>query len=385
MTRAPYIFYGIELSLYAGKVRSYLRKKHLPFVERGTDHPGFPAAAARVGREVQPLVETPEGELLQDTTEIIDFLEVRHPEPSVYPAGPRQRLVALLFELFGDEGLMKPAMHYRWNFPQENDAFLSIQFAHARPVPDGESAETMVAALQQFMRGHALGQLGVTPASEAVIEQAYEELLDCFERHFREFPYLLGGRPSIGDFGLMAPLYAHLGRDPYPASLMKRRAPHLYRWVERMNTGDAGMAEFPNQPEDYLADDVVPGTLFPVLRLMAQDYMPELLGITASVDSWLQAHPEIEAASVVPASSAGMGTISPLGMHKVVFRGVEIELAVHHYSLWMLGRVQKYYDQLSQAERGLADGVLAEAGLTPLISARTSMRIERHNFQEVFA
>ena len=33
------------------------------------------------------------------------------------------------------------------------------------------------------------------------------------------YPYLLGGRPSIADFGFMAPLFAHLGRDPVPAAL----------------------------------------------------------------------------------------------------------------------------------------------------------------------
>ena len=37
------------------------------------------------------------------------------------------------------------------------------------------------------------------------------------------------------DFGLIAPMYAHLGRDPYPLALMQSRAIHVFRWVERMN------------------------------------------------------------------------------------------------------------------------------------------------------
>ena len=161
MSKDPYIFYGIELSLYAGKVRSYLRKKKLPVVERGTDHPGFAEAVAKFGREVQPLLVTPEGELVQDTTQIIDFLESRHPEFSVYPEGPCQHLLALLFELFGDEGLMKPAMNYRWNFPEHNDAFLAVQFA--RRDLGGDTAEVMVGRLQKFMRSHVIGQLGSLP------------------------------------------------------------------------------------------------------------------------------------------------------------------------------------------------------------------------------
>lgn len=68
MTKLVYIFYGMELSFYAGKVRSYLRKKNLPFIERGVDHPAFADAVAKVWFEVQPLSfrfdETPRATLL---------------------------------------------------------------------------------------------------------------------------------------------------------------------------------------------------------------------------------------------------------------------------------------------------------------------------------
>ena len=40
-------------------------------------------------------------------------------------------------------------------------------------------------------------------------------------------PFLLGHRPSIGDFGLLAPIYAHLYRDPVPGFILRTR------WVYR--------------------------------------------------------------------------------------------------------------------------------------------------------
>lgn len=391
----PYIFYGIELSLYAGKLRSYLRKKKLPFVTRSTAHPGFDAASAQIGRSVQPLIETPEGEIIQDTTEIIDFLERRHPEPSVYPTGPCQRLVSLLLELYGDEGLIKPAMHYRWNFPEQNDAFLFPQFAEGLAIdalgesggPDDAAPTTpdqMVDLLQQGMRNHVIRALGVTRASATAIEAGYEELLDRLEVHFRTLPYLLGGRPSIGDFGMIAPLYAHLGRDPYPASLMKRRSPSCYRWVERMNVEGSGTGELFDLDEDFPPKDEIPDTLVPILQLVSQDFMPELLSLVSSVDDWLADHPEVSSGTPVPASTAAMGTGQPLGTHTYSFRDVEIEGVMRHYSLWMLGRVHDHYDRLESEERRRADELLVETGLAPLIGARTALRIGRRDFREVF-
>ena len=94
-----YFLYGSDVSLYAGKARSYLRKKGVPFEMRSTSHPGHARAIAAIGHAYQPILETAAGEFVQDTTEIIDFIEPRHPAPSVYPSGPCQRLVALLLEL----------------------------------------------------------------------------------------------------------------------------------------------------------------------------------------------------------------------------------------------------------------------------------------------
>jgi len=125
------------------------------------------------------------------------------------------------------------------------------------------------------MRTQCIPALGVTPASAPAIEAAYQDLLEWLEAHFRIHPYLLGGSPCIGDFGMLAPLYAHLGRDPHPLELMKSRAPALHRWVERMNVADAGMAEFPDLEESYFPGDAIPESLVPILGLMAQDYMPE--------------------------------------------------------------------------------------------------------------
>jgi hypothetical protein len=45
---------------------------------------------------------------------------------------------------------------------------------------------------------------------------------------------MLGGRPTLADFAMMGPLYAHLFRDPVPGKLVRTRAPLVGSWIERV-------------------------------------------------------------------------------------------------------------------------------------------------------
>ena len=58
----------------------------------------------------------------------------------------------------------------------------------------------------------ATRKFGVNPETYEVIKSLYADLLAAFDHHFSAYPYLLGGRPCQGDFGLMIFLHAHLGR-----------------------------------------------------------------------------------------------------------------------------------------------------------------------------
>jgi glutathione S-transferase len=91
-----YTLYGTEFSLYTGKARAYLRYKGIPYKEvLSTMRVYERILVPNTGVRMIPVLETPEGMFVQDTTEIIDFLEQRFPERGVYPQTPRQRLVSL--------------------------------------------------------------------------------------------------------------------------------------------------------------------------------------------------------------------------------------------------------------------------------------------------
>ena len=57
---------------------------------------------------------TPQGEIVQDGTDIIDWFEKQNmARLSAYPKTPRHLIASLIMEMFGGEGLLRPAMHYR--------------------------------------------------------------------------------------------------------------------------------------------------------------------------------------------------------------------------------------------------------------------------------
>src|SRR5262245_12984609 len=119
MSNVQYTLIGAEVSYYSAKVRAYLRHKQLPFREVGASRDVYrDVIVPRTGVRFIPVLLSADGSAVQDSRAIIDYLEARHPSPRVTPQQPAHELMALLLELYGDEWLLLPAMHYRWNVPE---------------------------------------------------------------------------------------------------------------------------------------------------------------------------------------------------------------------------------------------------------------------------
>ncbi|MDG1785643.1 MAG: glutathione S-transferase C-terminal domain-containing protein, partial [Ilumatobacter sp.] len=255
-----YILYGAPVSLYTGKTRSYLRTQGIDFVEMspGSDR-YLNHIVPTVGRWIIPCLETPDGTIIQDGADIIDHFDLGDGSPlrrsSVRPESPTLLAISHLFEIFGGEGLLRPAMHYRWNFDEQNLDFIMSEFALNMPQSlTEEQAQDMFRKSIGRMRKAAVA-FGVSAASQPLIETAFEEWLDLFSAHLVEHPYLLGGRPTLGDYGLIAAMWAHLFRDPAPTMLIKQRAPRVGRWVERMTSNEPYLHEYGGTVDPELVDD----------------------------------------------------------------------------------------------------------------------------------
>ncbi len=355
--------------MYSGKLRSYLRKKVIPFRElnpsvRVYKNFIFP----RTGVRYIPILQTPEDEVLQDTTVIIDFLEERFPHPSVYPRTPARKLAALLLELFGDEWMVNPAMHYRWSCPEQNQPFIYGEF--------GRMAFPLLPGFLQTFIGRKLGSrfsamvplLGVTERTRDALESWYEALLAELQTHFSAHDYLLGNAPCIGDFGMIAAMYAHLWRDPAPGSLMREKAPAVSDWVERMVSAEAML------PDDCL-DDSIPETLWPVLKRITVDQLPVLEDTATRLQKWTAD----KAAESEGSENSDVKVPRRIGTHKVNINGVEENRVVLPHSLWMWQRPLDYWCSLTGEKRVAADRLLDRIDATKYFTDHKPVRVKRSN------
>ena len=224
--------FGNELSPYSVKVRSYLRYKQIPhtwIVRDATNHEEF---ARHAKLPLIPLLVFPDGTSLQDSTPIIEHLEVRHPEPSVHPADPMLAFLSALLEEYGDEWGNKPMFHYRWFYDSDAASAADRLARSMQPGIDGEALDTLRAAVRDRMVPR-LAFVGSSPATKDQIEGSFLRELDLLEEHLAARPFVFGGRPAFGDFGLFAQLY-ELSIDPTPGAIMRRGYPRVLAWVERM-------------------------------------------------------------------------------------------------------------------------------------------------------
>jgi hypothetical protein len=224
-----------------------------------------------------------------------------------------------------------------------------------------------------------LPALGIYEATVPTVEAAYCDLLDALEMHFQRWPYVLGGYPSIADFGLMAPLYAHLSRDPVPSTHMKGRAPNVYCWTERMNRAAIADGEFREVPESYPADDAIPETLEPVLKLVFADWAPELLAEAAQYNAWVASDPSMPAGRLVSAS--GERKVHPsLGPVEFEWRGCTVRRASAPHGLWHFDKAASYARALTGAARTRFDDLAQRCGGEQMMAIRLARPMKRENY-----
>lgn len=356
--------YGSEMSYFSGKARAYLRWRGIAFDEIApTPNVMKSEIIANVGWPVIPVLKTPEGEYVQDTADIIAHFEAKSSDPKAIPETPLQRMVTFMLQLFADEWMTLPAMHYRWN---HNEEWIYGEFGK-NAAPDGTPEE-------QYEAGKKVGKqfrsfvpmLGITPETIPGVEKAYEQFLADLSAHLEVLPYLLGTRASYADFALIGPLYAHQYRDKFTGEHMKRTAPKVADYVERVIAGEGKTGEL--VPQDDL-----PATLLPILKVALGEHLPVLAKTNELFSDWART---AEPKSEVP---RGMGMVPfSTGGHSGM-------IAARTFSLLRLQDALDAYLMMLPSDKKRADSFLDAIGASAFKTLRINPRLTRRNYKLALA
>jgi glutathione S-transferase len=341
--RDHYRLFAWSLSYFSAKIRAYLRYKEFHGVLKyeeilATRDLMENYIVPATGAGVVPQVQAPNDDWIQDSSEIIDVLEANHPQAPIIPTGPRQRLVSYLIELLADEWMLPWGFWERWHYSLKDvtpnhEAFNAQQWGILW-APDGTGLERREAARFVFkeimsidnpdeaMFGPYSGlvQLGVTEKTQDAWTSSMRNMLGLLETHFDTHDYVLGGSPTLGDFALIGPLYAHLFRDPVPGFMMRTEFPLVCEWIERTNGSDEASArsykqtyykledgKLVGQPAagnngELLADDQIPESLLPFLSVFFDEMWPALKMNTKTVTDYLESA-TVDKAAPLPGKS----------------------------------------------------------------------------------
>jgi glutathione S-transferase len=260
-----YRIIGAEMSPYSVKVRSYFRYKDIPYqwVLRNADSHAEYEKYAKM--PIIPLVVTPEGVGIQDSTPIIDKIEKLFPEPSIHPDDPVTGFISALVEEFGDEWGNKWMFHHRW--ARDVDQISSAgRIARMRGPKAGEQEHAAFAGQVRARMVDRVWFVGSNAVTAPQIEAGFLDMLGLLDKHLATRPYLFGGRPAFGDFGLWGQIY-EMWTDPTAGGLIGGSAPHVLDWVQRML--------WPKAEGGFEAWSMLEPTLMPILREhVGKQFMP---------------------------------------------------------------------------------------------------------------
>ena len=347
---------GVDRSHFSAKLRPALRYKKLHHVEYPPDQKRI---AERTGVGFVPVLFSPDDEVFQDTTDIIDVLEARFPEPMLIPT-ETDGVLCRLFELYADEFFPTVSMRTRWAYP-ENEAELRRAFsAFSGDLQTGNRIADLMSSY--------LPMLGVTESTIPAIDAHTEAMLTALDAHFSACPFLLGERLTLADCALMGPLYAHLYLDRVTRKQLYDDAIHVCQWIERCNR------PVPEQMGGTFAGQY-PDTLKSVLALIATDAVPLLQALEAAFQAWAQAR-----------AVAGEEVPRGVGEYEGVLRGTPFTAAVRGYVPWKIQRFRAAHASSSEPARVETERVLTEAGCGSFLKAPgAAATLRKQDFRVVFA
>jgi glutathione S-transferase len=266
--------YGFELSYFTRKMEAALRLYGLPFRRRSKTLLNWRRLERLSGCRKVPVMVTPDGRVLSDTTPIIDHLDAALPARRLFPDGV-DGIVARLVEEWLDEWFPRTVLHFRWQHPDSAGSASSAiarEIAPWLPPPLRRPLERRIARWgDRACRAFGLDDAGERQEPRADAAAVWQAL----DHQLGETRWALGNRPTAVDAVLLGALRGHYLADPAPRRLMERW-PRVLDW--------AGQADDWDGRGEPLPFPACTGFAATVLERMAGPYRSWVLAHTEAVE-----------------------------------------------------------------------------------------------------
>lgn len=213
------------ISPFCGKVRRSLEHKGLAY--EVINYNGIKArkVAGLSSAGKLPVLDY-DGERIQDSSDIVAFLEAKHPEPPLFPADPELRALAQIWEDWADESLYWFELHQRFLYPEARRQATAL-LCEGRPALERVLMER---ALKHLYTKKCAAQ-GIGSIAPERVEQKLLGHVDTLEALLGRRAWLVGDSRTIADIAVACQL-SEIMRSSRLAPEIRKRA-KLAEWLAR--------------------------------------------------------------------------------------------------------------------------------------------------------
>jgi glutathione S-transferase len=214
-----------EMSPFCNKTRRCLKHKGLAY-----EVENYNGLLARKAASLSPTGKLPvldyDGERIQDSSRIAEFLDRKHPERPLYPTDPAELARARLWEDWAGQSLYFYEIYFRMLDPVSLERALDLICAGR---PSWERSVLKLVFKRRYPK--KLEQQGLARLPRAEVERQFFTLLDALETLLEERAWLASESASIADFSVAAQLDELMRTsDLAPRVLVRKR---LKDWLDR--------------------------------------------------------------------------------------------------------------------------------------------------------
>ncbi|MCX2982523.1 glutathione S-transferase family protein [Halieaceae bacterium IMCC14734] len=180
--------YQFEVSPFCDKVRRAMRYKNIPFSVQEVSLLG--AGKYSSAKKLPVLDDT--GTRIEDSTQIVHYLEQKYPEPPLLPADPAQLALCNVLEDWADESLYYYDIALHFSFAENAKRRAGHLLQHEKPW------------VKRLMGPFVPGLLRKMGESQGAGRRSREVILSDIDRHIGSIAAMLEGQDFLLPTGLSA-------------------------------------------------------------------------------------------------------------------------------------------------------------------------------------